>query len=181
MSGIVARALNALFRSRLGIALVLIAIVLAVVGVGRLFSDGESASPSLGLGSPAPAISIDPSEDDSVVSSEAPPTPRTSPGRAEPEAVAYAFASAWVSHTGVTSKKWLDRLLPNATADLADQLRGVDPAGVPADRVVGRPSVSAVNDTMVNAVVTVNSGRLSLRLVAPDGHWLVDGIDWAAA
>ncbi|GIF11217.1 hypothetical protein [Actinoplanes teichomyceticus] len=181
MSGVIARGLNALFRSRWGIALVLAVIVLAVVGVGRLFSDGDAGSPLAGLGSPAPAISINPADDDSVVSSEPPPTPKTSPGRAQPEAVAYAFASAWVSHTGVTSKKWLDRLVPNASTDLADQLRGVDPAGVPANRVVGRPVVEAVNDTLVNAVVTMDSGRLSLRLVAPDGHWLVDGIDWEAA
>ncbi|MFC3992806.1 hypothetical protein [Actinoplanes siamensis] len=160
--------------------MVLVAIVLAIVGIGRLLSDGRSESP-VGLGSPAPAISIDPSEDDSIVSSEPPPSPKTSPGRAEPEQVAYAFASAWVSHTGVTSKKWLDRLLPNATTDLADQLRGVDPAGVPADQVIGRPALDVVNDTQVNAIVTMNTGRLSLRLIAPDGHWLVDGIDWEAA
>jgi hypothetical protein len=180
MSGIVARGLNALFRSRWGVALVLVAVVLAVVGIGRLLSDGQSGSPTAGLGSPAPAISVDPSEDDSVVSSDPPPSPKTGPGRAQPEQVAYAFASAWVSHTGVTSKKWLDRLLPNATTDLADELRGVDPSGVPADRVIGRPTLDVVNDTQVNAVVTMNSGKLGLRLIAPDGHWLVDGIDWEA-
>ncbi|MFI1995112.1 hypothetical protein [Actinoplanes sp. NPDC020271] len=157
------------------------AVVLAIVGIGRLLSDGKSGSSPIGLGSPAPAISVDPSEDDSVVSSEPPPKPKTSPGGAQPEQVAYAFASAWVSHSDVTSKKWLDRLLPNATTDLADQLRGADPAGVPADRVLGRPTLDVVNETQVNAIVTMNSGKLSLRLVAPDGHWLVDGIDWEGA
>ncbi len=181
MSGIVARGLNALFRTRLGVAVVLVVIVLTVVGVGRVLSDSASGPSPIGLGSPAPAVSIDPSKDDSIVSSETPPEPRTSPGRAQPEQVAYAFASAWVSHTGVTSKKWLDRLLPNATTDLAGQLRGANPAGVPADRVVGRPALEVVNETQVNAIVTMNSGRLSLRLIAPDGHWLVDGIDWERA
>jgi hypothetical protein len=95
--------------------------------------------------------------------------------------VAYAFASAWVDHNDITAKKWRDRLLPNATKSLADQLRGVDPAVVPADRVLGRPSLVAVNDSMVNATVTMDSGTLSLRLVAPEGAWLVDGIDWEAA
>ncbi|WP_239138420.1 hypothetical protein [Actinoplanes regularis] len=155
--------------------------MLIIVGVGRLLSDGKSESNPIGLGSPAPAISIDPSEDDSVVFSDPPPTPKTSPGGAQPEQVAYAFASAWVSHTGVTSKKWLDRLLPNATTDLADQLRGVDPDGVPADRVIGRPALDVVNETQVNAIVTMNSGKLGLRLVSPEGHWLVDGIDWEGA
>ena len=54
MSGVIARALNALFRTRWGVALVLAVVVLAVVGVGRLFSDGKSGSPPVGLGSPGP-------------------------------------------------------------------------------------------------------------------------------
>jgi hypothetical protein len=169
--------LNGIFRSRWGVAIVIAAIVLAVVGIGRLFSDGPAAAP-LGNSSPLPVISADPSDDDSVVSTEPPPTPRTSPGRAQPEAVAYAFASAWVDHEDVTAKKWLTRLQPNATQNLTEQLRDVDPAGVPADRVIGRPSLVPVNATMVNATVTTDAGKLGLRMVAPDGFWLVDGIDW---
>ncbi|MEU4691742.1 hypothetical protein [Actinoplanes sp. NPDC023714] len=180
MAGLIERTLTGIFRSRWGVAIVLVAIVLAVVGIGRLFSDGD-ATPPLSAGSPAPAISADPAEDDSVVSSDPPPTPKTSPGRAQPEAVAYAFASAWVDHDSVNPEKWRDRLLPNSTKDLSNQLEGVDPAGVPAERVIGRPSLVAVNETMVNAIVTMDSGKLSLRLVAPDGHWLVDGIDWEPA
>ena len=168
--------LNGIFRSRWGVAIVIAAIVLAVVGIGRLFSDGPAAAPS-GNNSPLPVISVNPADDDSVVSSEPPPTPRTSPGRAQPEAVAYAFASAWVDHD-VTAKKWLTRLQPNATQNLTDQLRDVDPAGVPADRVIGRPTLVPVNATMVNATVVTDSGKLGLRMVAPDGYWLVDGIDW---
>ncbi|MEU4562478.1 hypothetical protein AB0F72_29200 [Actinoplanes sp. NPDC023936] len=181
MAGLFERTLTGIFRSRWGVAIVLVTIVFAVVGIGRLFSDGDDVSPQLGAGSPAPAISIDPSEDDSVVSSEPPPTPKTSPGQAKPEAVAYAFASAWVDHQSVSAEKWRDRLLPNSTSNLSDQLRGVDPAGVPAERVIGRPELVAVNDTMVNAIVTMDSGKLSLRLIAPEGLWLVDGIDWESA
>ena len=173
--------LNRIFRSRWGVAIVLVLIVMAVVGIGRLFSDGSSNGPVLTNNSPEPAISVNPSDEDGEVSSEAPPTPVTSPGRAQPEAVAYAFASAWVDHTNVSAKTWRDQLLPNATTRLADELRGVDPAGVPAERVIGRPSLAAVSDTVVTAVVTTNSGKLSLRLIAPDGHWLVDGIDWDPA
>ncbi|MEU4420042.1 hypothetical protein AB0F81_05415 [Actinoplanes sp. NPDC024001] len=180
MAGFIERGLTGIFRSRWGVAFVLVGIVLAVVGVGRLFSDG-SAADYVGGNSAAPAISVNPLEDDSVVSPEPPPTPKTSPGRAQPEAVAYAFASAWVDHTDTTTKKWRERLLPNATKSLAEQLRGVDPAGVPAERVIGRPSLVAVNESMVNAIVTTESGKLSLRLVSPEGNWLVDGIDWEPA
>ena len=170
--------LNRIFRSRVGVAIVIVALVAAVVGIGRIFSDGHSSTPALGAVSPGPAISINPSDDDSVIDSAPPPSPSTSPGRAQPEEVAYAFASAWCNHQKVTPKTWRDRLLPNATKNLADELNGVDPAGVPADHVVGRPSLVPVSTTVVNAVVTMDSGKLNLRLVAPDGHWLVDGIDW---
>lgn len=178
MPQILERGLNSIFRSRWGVAIVIVAIIAAVIGIGRLFSDGEANRPSLSSGSPAPAISIDPSDDDSVVDSDPPPGPSTSPGRAQPETVAYAFASAWSNHKGVTPKAWRDRLLPNSTKTLAKELDGVDPAGVPADRVTGRPSLVPVGATVVNAVVTMDSGKLNLRLVSPDGHWLVDGIDW---
>ena len=54
----------------------------------------------------------------------------------------------------------------------------MDPEGVPADRIVGRPALMPVGDGLVDAVVTVDTGKLRLRLIAPDGHWLVDGVDW---
>lgn len=172
--------LNRIFRSRWGVGVIIVFIVLAVVGVGRLFSDGGDQSP-LTKSSPGPAISIDPADDDSVINTDPPPSPSTSPGKAQPEAVAYAFASAWVNHQNVSPKKWRDRLLPNITTKLADELTGVDPAGVPADRVVGRPSLVPVSATVVNAVVSMDSGKLGLRLISPDGQWVVDGIDWEPA
>ncbi|SNY04337.1 hypothetical protein [Paractinoplanes atraurantiacus] len=174
--------LNRIFRSRWGVAIVLAVIVLAIVGLGRLFAgDGDDSQPPLGAGSPAPAVSIDPSEDDSIIDTAPPPKPSTSPGRAQPEAVAYAFASAWADHQNITPKAWRDKLLPNATKKLANELAGVDPAGVPADRVLGRPSLVPVGATVVNAVVTMDSGKLSLRLISPNGQWLVDAVDWESA
>lgn len=174
--------LNRIFRSRWGVALVIAVLVLAVVGVGRLFSDGSSTtSPVVSTGSPAPAISANPSDDDSVISAEPPPSPTANPGMAEPEAVAYAFAAAWVDHKNVSAKTWYDGLMPNATKTLSDELNNVDPADVPASKVVGRPSLVPVGSGLVSAVVTTDSGKLTLRLVSPDKHWLVDGIDWEGA
>lgn len=171
--------LNRLFRSRWGVGLVILAVVLAVVGIGRLFAGGnDNGSSVVAATSPAPVTSPDPSDDDGVLGSEAPPSPVTSAGRAEPEEVAYAFASAWVDHQNVSATAWHDRLVPNATARLSGELNGVNPASVPASRVLGRPGLVPVSSTIVNAVVNVDSGKLTLRLVSPDGHWLVDGIDW---
>jgi hypothetical protein len=173
--------LNKIFRSRWGVAIVLVVIVFAVIGLGRLFSSGTDDNPVVGGGAPpATVASVNPSDDDSDISSETPPTPSTGPGKAQPEAVAYAFASAWVDKK-VSAKTWRDQLLPNSTQKLADELKGVDPASVPADRLIGRPSVAAVNSDLVTAVVTMDSGKLSLRLTAPEGQWLVDGIDWDPA
>jgi hypothetical protein len=171
--------LNRIFRSRWGVAVVLAVIVLAIIGIGRVFADG-SDSPPLGVASPGPTVSADPKDDDSIIETDPPPSPSTRPGRAQPEAVAYAFASAWADHQNVTPKAWRAQLLPNSTTKLADELDGVDPASVPAERVIGRPSLVPVSTTVVNAVVTTDTGKLSLRLISPDGHWRVDGIDWEA-
>lgn len=155
-------------------------LVLAIVGFGRIFSDGTTTATVTDKVSPAPTVSIDPSfDDDGVINDEEPPPPpTTSPGSAEPEAVAYAFAAAWVDHKSVSAKTWHNGLVPNATQDLTDELNGVDPADVPADKVVGRPELVPIGDGLVNAIVTVDTGKLTLQLVAPDGRWLVDDVDW---
>jgi hypothetical protein len=181
MPKLLERGLTGLFRSRWGVALVIAVLVLAVVGLGRVFSDGEPGRPLIGAGSAAPEVSVDPSHDNDgvIVDDEPPKAAKTSPGTAEPEAVAYAFAAAWVDHKNVSAKTWHDGLLPNATENLSEELDGVDPADVPADRVIGRPALVPVGDGLLNAVVTVDSGELTLQMVAPDGRWLVDGVDWA--
>jgi hypothetical protein len=69
--------------------------------------------------------------------------------------------------------------VPNATQNLSEQLSDTDPADVPASRVVGRPELIPVGEGLVDAVVTVDSGKLTLRLIAPEGRWLVDSVDWA--
>lgn len=174
---ILERGLAGLFRSRWGVALVIAILVLAIVGVGRVFSDGTGRTP-LTAPSPEPALSVNPDDEDSVISPGPPPSPKTSPGTAQPEAVAYTFASAWVNHDGVSAKSWHDKLVPNATKDLSEQLSETDPADVPASRVIGRPELIPLGEGLVDAVVQVDSGKITLRLVAPDGRWLVDGVDW---
>jgi hypothetical protein len=174
------RSLTGLFRSRWGVAVVIAVLVLAIVGLGRIFSDGNGVDPITQPVPPGPTATIDPSHDNDgvIVDDDPPPSPITKPGSAEPEAVAYAFAAAWVDHKNVSAKTWHSGLVPNATQDLAAELDGVDPADVPADSVVGRPALEPVGDGLVSAVVTVDSGKLTLQLVAPQGRWLVDDVDW---
>jgi len=173
------RSLTGIFRSRWGVALVIAVLVLAIVGIGRVFADGSgSGRLPISAPSPAPALSVNPDDEDTVISPGPPPAPTTSPGTAEPEAVAYTFASAWVNHRDVSAKAWHEKLVPNATKDLSDQLADTDPADVPASRVIGRPELIPVGEGLVDATVKVDSGKLTLRLIAPDGRWLVDGVDW---
>jgi hypothetical protein len=174
------RGLTGLFRSRWGVALVLAAIVLAVIGIGRLFSDGADRNRGpLGSTSPIPALSVNPDDEDSVISPEPPPPPFTSPGTAPPENVAYAFAGAWVDHQNVSAKAWRDRLVPNATKELSTDLSDTDPSNVPANRVNGRPQLKPIGEGLIDATVATDTGTLTLRLEAPEGRWLVSGIDWA--
>lgn len=169
-------------RSRWGLAVVLAVVVLAVVGLGRVFTGPGTQTALDDTGSPAPIVqSTEAHGDDSVISPAPPPAPVTSPGTAAPDAVAYAFASAWVDHRNVTAEKWYGRLLPHATATLAEQLAGVDPAAVPADRIDGRPTIVPLGNGLVDATVNADSGQLRLRLVAPEGRWLVDSVDWERA
>lgn len=172
-----------LLRSRLGVALGIAVVVLGIVGAARLVA-GPAGSDAPGVVSQPrqPVTTVDPGAgNDAAVSGEPTPTPRTRPGAAVPETVARRFATAWLRHQGVSAKQWHDALVPHATRELAGKLTGVDPAGVPADRLTGDPVVIPRTDELVEVTLPVDTGRLRLRLVGTDGRWLVDGVDWERA
>jgi hypothetical protein len=168
------------FRSRWFLALGLVVVIVAIVGVARLLA-GPAPSRVLDTSTAVPTVSVDPHGDDSVVSPGPPPPPRVSRGTATPEAVAYAFASAWADHRNVSAKEWHDRLLPHSTRTLADKLAKTDPEVIPAGRVTGNPTLVPISAKLVEVRVPADSGELRLRLVAPEGRWLVDGVDWQRA
>jgi hypothetical protein len=166
------------FRSRWIVAVALAVIVVAIVALARILA-GPAPNRVLDAGdNPAPSISVDPHGDDSVTTTDPPPTPKVRPGTARPEAVAYAFASAWADHKDVSAKEWHDRLLPHATSALADRLAKTDPEVIPADRVTGEPVLTPLGDQLVEVRVGTDAGELTLGLVAPDGRWLVDTVGW---
>jgi hypothetical protein len=173
--------LRGVFRSRWTLALALAVIIVAIVVLARLLA-GPAPNRVLDRdNTPAPTISDDPHGDDSVISPAPPPSPSVGPGTAAPAAVAYAFASAWVDHVNVSGDDWRDRMLPHMTTRLADELVKTDPAVVPASRVTGQPTVTPLSELVVEASVATDAGELVLQLVAPDGKWLVDSIDWRKA
>jgi hypothetical protein len=169
-------------RSRYGVALLLAGTVLVILTGARLLGGDDNAATGL---SPAEGgrqtTTVNPTAGDDGVTSPAPPQqPVTSPGTARPLAVAQAFAAAWVPHR-VSEQAWYTGLLPHSTPTLAAKLSGVDPGGVPADRITGEPTLVPRGATFVEVTFPVDTGVLRLRLVAPEGRWLVDGVDWERA
>jgi hypothetical protein len=173
-------------RSRLGVALALIIVVFAVVGVARVFAGPEDArtaavgpvETSTATSTPGPTEGDDGVVEPSPESSTAlDPGPGLSPGARRPETIAEAFAGDWLDRTA-EADAWYAALLANATPTLAAKLKGVDPVVVPADRLTGPATVVPRGSGLVEVSYPVDSGTLLLRLVVGEGRWLVDGVDW---
>jgi hypothetical protein len=156
-----------------------IVLIVAIVGVARAFS-GPQGDDTVG---PPPPVAISPGAsdelgDDSVATSEGPPTATSIPGAPAPEKVALDFANVWLRSTGVTSAQWVKGLEPYSTKRLLEQLKDADPTSVPAEAVRGSVVVRARDDQLVEADVPVTPGTLKLRLLVTGGRWLVDGVSW---
>lgn len=165
-------------RSRYGFALLLAAVVAGVVGVGQLADPAGRTTGGLRPDAQA-AVTVAPhAGDDGEAAAPTTPEPATSPGAMPPEQVAELFATAWIDHRQVDSPTWLARLRPYATERLAGKLAGVDPAGVPADRLTGPAKLAARAESYVEVTVPVDAGVLRLHVVGTDGRWLVDSVDW---
>ncbi|HEX5596246.1 MAG TPA: hypothetical protein VFX61_09560 [Micromonosporaceae bacterium] len=165
-----------LLRSRAGLALLLAAVVLGIVGAARALSKPAAPGPAT---QPGPLVVTTPAiADDGLLSPEATPSVTALPGVAAPQAVAEEFAAAWLGHTGISPQDWHNRLRPHSTPALAQKLSGVDPAGVPADRITGEPVVIPQAATVAEVILPVDSGELRLRLMVVGDRWLVDGVDW---
>lgn len=166
-------------RSRLGIALAIGVVVAGVIGTARLVA--EPMDPAAGLSNrpSQPVTTVDPTTgDDGVVGSTTPPSPVTRPGSSTPEQIADRFTTAWLAGRNQTPDEWHAKLRPLSTTELAEKLAGADPAAVPAEQTTGEPSVRPRTEHFVEVLVPLDSGRLRLELVAPDGEWLVDAVDW---
>ncbi len=169
-----------LLGTRYGMALVLAVLVLAVVGIVRSVAGSYRATTYGPAIEPSPSSSpIDPPAGDvSVLFPESPPPPYTSPGALDPTTVATNFLKGWLAHTGVTPEQWRASFAKYATAALRDKLKATDPAGVPAERMTGTAVLQDRGASYVEAAIPGDSGTVRLRLLATNGRWLVDGVDW---
>src|SRR3954452_1329319 len=173
------RRLLRLLGNRYGISAALVVVVLVIVVAAKGFSGG-GPRPWTGSNGGEPRASARVSfEPDDGEDTPAPAlAPSVSPGAADPSAVALDFAKAWLHHQGVNAADWLAGLSGYATADLREQLTGVDPEGVPASTITGDAALVPHDVGYAVVVIPVDSGQLTLRLVGTGGRWLVDGVDW---
>ncbi|MER5457827.1 hypothetical protein ABT008_23920 [Micromonospora sp. NPDC002389] len=171
-----------LLRSRLGVALGIAVLVIGVVGAARVVSGPDDSSAGLSNRPPAPITTVHPTTgDDGAISTTTTPSPVTRSGEPTPERIAERFTTAWLGRPGQSAEQWYQELRPFATPALLDKLAGADPAGVPIGELTEEVTVRPRGETFVEALVTLDTGRLRLELVAPDGRWLVDAVDWERA
>jgi hypothetical protein len=172
-----------LLGTRYGLALIAAVLVLAVVGVVRGFAGSyrdtgmaPAINPSRTEVAPDPSVT-----NEGVVTPEPVPQPSTSRGAPAPEVVAADFLGAWLRHDGVTPQQWQAGFARYATPALRTKFKETDPAGVPAQRTTGPVVLQTRAESFVEAIVPVDSGTVRLRLIATNGRWLVDGVDWERA
>ncbi|WP_018832178.1 hypothetical protein [Salinispora tropica] len=170
--------LTRMFRSRVGVALALGVVVVGVIGTTRLVAGAEEPGSGLSNRPERPITTVHPTVGDDGLIDTRSPTPVTRPGEATPEQITDRFVTAWRGQPGMTAERWHAGLRPLATPALAEQLAGVDPVDVPTGEVADTATVTARSETVVEARVPFDTGRLRLELVAPDGRWRVDAVDW---
>ncbi|GIJ28210.1 hypothetical protein Vqi01_33720 [Micromonospora qiuiae] len=171
--------LTRVLRSRIGLAAGIAVLVLGVVGAARLVAGRGDPTAGLSNRPTQPITTVDPTAgDDGALSTTSTPSPVTRPGEATPEQVAERFATAWLGRPGLTAEDWHAGLSSFSTATLSDKLTGADPGGVPASEVTDEVVVQARSEVFVEVLIPLDTGQLRLELVAPDGRWLVDAVDW---
>lgn len=170
------RALS-LLGARGTVVLVLVVVVLGLVGLGRLVG-GSTRTGVVGDGAGRSAEpTVEPSDvDDGEVGA----TPTAAVDNSVVLSVADRFAAAWLRRE-LSAPAWHAGIAAVATAQLAESLRGVDPAGVPARRTTGAATLTLRTEGFAQVAVPVDTGMLRLNLVQSGGRWLVDGVDWERA
>ena len=175
-----------LLNTRYGIALGLTVFLLVVISAFRGVAGSRTAPPMAPALEPSHTVSVEPSGGDDgtvddLVAGEPGGLPSVSlapAAEAEARTVATAFATTWVTHTGVSADQWRAAMARHATTTLMAKLRSTDPSRVPASAVTGTVTLVARDQALVGATLPLDSGRLRLRLVPGNGHWKVDSIDW---
>jgi hypothetical protein len=169
--------------SRYGLAgLAALAVVLVVV-VGRLFglvgggASDSNTGPVTGAGQQPTTVSESPIPNDAPTAAPTKPNPVVKPGQAGPLVVAKQFADAYLKSDGAAAT-WRAALTRYATTKLATEIKTMDPATVPAKRLVGTAALGDHGANWAEVDLPTDAGTLVFQLVSGAKAWQVNGIDW---
>jgi hypothetical protein len=93
---------------------------------------------------------------------------------------ALAVARSWVHAfltvpKGISSARWVEQLRPYTTDELLPELRSVDPANVPAAKIVDEPRTVSSSASSAEVDVPTTVVVVRLLLVSTPAGWRVAG------
>lgn len=171
----------ALITTRYGVAGLIALIVLVVVVGAKIFgaSSGQPADTGPLVAVPTTSASASQRIPDDGDGSASPTPPVVKPGQPGPVQVATDCATAWLNHPAtITPDQWWQAVTRYTTASLAAKLKGADPQGVPASRIVSPAQLTQHGASWAYVAIQTESGTLTLRMLSGAKGWQVDGIDW---
>ncbi len=168
-------------RSPRHLAGTVLALVVIAVGVGLALPESEArpvrAAPSSGSrANPSPPASQMAAVPGSALGGQ-PGLPASS---APAPAAALTVARSWVQAfltvpKGISSARWIEQLRPHTTDELLPELRSVDPANVPAAKIVGEPRTVSSGPSSAEVDVPTTVAVVRLLLVSTPAGWRVAG------
>lgn len=139
---------------------------------GRVGGGAAGASGTHSAGAPPVATALPPVP---ALEPATLPVTKTPPAALD---VARRWARAWVRPpAGTASGQWLDGLRGTTTDEYLGVLAAVDPANIPAGRVLGNPKPVRVAAHSVQVQVQTDGPTLVVLVVETDAGWRVAGYD----
>ncbi len=169
-------------RSPTHLAGTVVVLVAIAVGAGLALPDSGGSSPVRAAPSSSPrATPLPPASPLAVVPGAASggQSGVLSPSTPAP-AAALTVARSWVNAfltvpKGISSARWVEQLRPYTTDELLPELRSVDPANVPAAKIIGEPRTVSSSASSAEVDVPTTVVVVRLLLVSTPAGWRVAG------
>lgn len=168
-------------RHLVGTVLTLVAIA---VGIGMVLPDSTSKRPVAAAPASTPrANSLAPASGvampGAIPRSQPQARPPSHPSTPAPTAALFV-AKSWVRAfltvpNGIDSARWVEQLKPYTTDELLPELRTIDPANVPAAKIVGEPRTISSGASSAEIDVPTTGVVMRLLLVSTPAGWRVAG------
>ncbi|HEV7451508.1 MAG TPA: hypothetical protein VGO16_08995 [Pseudonocardiaceae bacterium] len=174
-------------RSPAHLAGTVVVLVAITVGVGLVLPDSGGSSPVRAAPSSSPLAPVSGMAVPGVAPGEqsralfpSTPLPSTPPPSTPAPVAALAVARSWVHAfltvpNGISSARWVEQLRPYTTDELLPELRSVDPANVPAAKIIDEPRTVSSSASSAEVDVPTTVVVVRLLLVSTPAGWRVAG------